>query len=271
MNSDSTHNLPFNKYQSNTHSQNGEDGVINEILKRLNINDNNENWCVEFGAWDGKHLSNTFALVERGWNAIHIEGETDRFKDLLITAKEYPKIIPVNAFVGRFTSDSSSLDAILCKTIIPSDFALLSIDIDSYDCDVWESLKNYKPMVVVIEINSSVPPGIVWRHTTNTPLNSFTATCNVGTKKGYTLVCHTGNLIFVRTDLINQLNMDQRFIEYPELLFLYDSPWLPEKLFEIRRRHPFARFIPSPLRRAIVRLIPKPFHPLFMKIYQFFL
>ena len=271
MISDSTHNLPFNKYQSNTHSQNGEDGVIDEILKRLKINDCNENWCVEFGAWDGKHLSNTFTLVERGWNAIYIEGETDRYNDLLITTKEYPKIIPVNAFVARFTSDPSSLDAILSKTNIPSDFVLLSIDIDSYDCEVWESLKNYKPMVVVIEINSSVPPGIVWRHTRNTPLNTFTATCNVGTKKGYTLVCHTGNLIFVRTNLVSQLNMDQRFIDYPELLFLYDSPWLPERLFEIRRRHPIARFIPRPLRQAIVRLIPKPFHPFFMKIYRLFL
>ena len=55
--------LPFNKYQSDIYSQNGEDGVIAEILTHLQLWDK-DNWCVEFGAWDGKHLSNTFALVQ---------------------------------------------------------------------------------------------------------------------------------------------------------------------------------------------------------------
>ena len=38
-------------------SQCGEDGIIKaalEVLRETN------KWCVEFGAWDGKHLSNTF-------------------------------------------------------------------------------------------------------------------------------------------------------------------------------------------------------------------
>ena len=48
-------------YRSNIYSQNGEDGIISEILKRLNL-DQKKLWCVEFGAWDGMHLSNTFAL-----------------------------------------------------------------------------------------------------------------------------------------------------------------------------------------------------------------
>lgn len=42
---------------------------------------------MEFGAWDGKHLSNTFALVEQGARAVYIEGDEGRFQDLLETAK----------------------------------------------------------------------------------------------------------------------------------------------------------------------------------------
>ena len=84
---------------------------------------------------------------------------------------------------------------------------------------------NYSPKVVIIEINSLVPPGIVWRHTASTPGNTFTATINVAQQKNYTLICHTGNLIFVRDDLVSKLHMDERFVIYPELLFMYER-WM---------------------------------------------
>ncbi|RDJ99563.1 hypothetical protein [Paraburkholderia lacunae] len=257
----SSNELPFNRYQSNVHSQNGEDGVVAEINRRLNVSADADNWCVEFGAWDGIHLSNTFQLVERGWNAIYIEGDRERYNDLLTTAGKYPKIIPVNAFVARFSADELSLDSILGKTEIPAEFTLLSIDIDSYDCDVWESLKNYTPKIVIIEINSSVPPGVVWRHSEKTKGNTFSATCRVAEKKGYTLVCHTGNLIFVRDDLIEKLNIDKRYIDYPELLFQFDSVWVPSNMF------PEPRAI-SLIKEFAVRLTPKPLLPIVKRTYR---
>jgi hypothetical protein len=67
--------LPLNMFSHNIHSQNGEDGIIQELLNRLNLKNSSDRYCVEFGAWDGMHLSNTFALVEGGWKAIYIEGK----------------------------------------------------------------------------------------------------------------------------------------------------------------------------------------------------
>ena len=250
--------LPFNKYQSNIYSQNGEDGVIAEILKRLGLfNDNN--WCVEFGAWDGKYLSNTFALVERhNFNAVYIEGEEKKFQDLLETAKTFRKIIPICAYVDSQPDDENSLDNLLAGTKIPKDFELLSIDIDSYDLDVWESLTIFSPKIVVIEINSSIPPGIVWRHSTKLRGNTFTATCNVAQQKGYTPVCHTGNLILVRNDLIDKLDLDNRYLAHPELLFLFDSMWISEPMFKIPpvsvARKVAAKVLPTPVRFSIKKL-----------------
>jgi hypothetical protein len=241
----------LNKFQFNIYSQNGEDGVIEEILKRLVISNGNKNWCVEFGAWDGIHLSNTFALVEKNWNAVYIEGDSDRYQDLLKTSRKYSQIVPIQAFVTRFQNEENPLDRLLKQTQLPKEFELLSIDIDSYDLDVWESLTCYSPKIVIIEINSHVPPGIVWRHSPENQGNTFSATLNVAHHKGYTLVCHTGNCIFVRNDLVGKIKLDSQYIQYPELLFLYeflhDSPWLPNKQFKLQR-NPIIKFIPKFLR-----------------------
>ena len=251
--------LPFNRFGRNFHSQNGEDGIISELLNRLNLNNSGDNWCVEFGAWDGIHLSNTFALVENGWKAIYIEGNEDRFQDLLKTATLYPSIIPIKAFVARYPNDENALNRLLFDTNIPKHFDLLSIDIDSYDCDVWESLENYSPKIVVIEINSSVPPGIYWRHGNKTPGNTFSETLRVGKDKGYTLVCHTGNLIFVKDELINQLNFPSRFVRYPELLFI--DKWISDGLFTNSI---------IPIRGLILLLIPSSILPMLIKFKRLF-
>ena len=69
-------NIFYNKYAKNIYSQNGEDGIIEELLKRLDIKNG---WVCEFGAWDGINLSNTFRLVENGFNAVFIEGDQNKY------------------------------------------------------------------------------------------------------------------------------------------------------------------------------------------------
>lgn len=215
--------MNLDRFKYNKYSQRGDDGVIEELVKRLELTEPENSWCVEFGAWDGKFLSNTFLLIEKGWNAVHIEGDSNKFEELKKTQHSYPKIIAVNKFVSFDRNDENSLDSILATTPIPKNFDLLSIDIDSYDLDVWEGLKNYDPKIVVIEINNWIPPGVLWRHSKKTSGNSFSSTLNVALDKGYTLVCHTGNMIFVKSSLINKIGIEERYIKYPELLFNTDS------------------------------------------------
>ena len=83
-------------------------------------------------------------------------------------------------------------------------------------------MKEYSPKIVIIEINSSYPPGIVKWHSNNfknSNGNSFSATLQVAKNKGYKLAIHTGNMIFVREDLIELIRIEKKFIKYPELLF----------------------------------------------------
>ena len=82
--------INLSKFRFNIYSQNGEDGIIEELIKRLNIDKtNNQKWCVEFGAWDGMHLSNTFNLVTKGWKAVYIEGDPNRFNTLIKTTENF--------------------------------------------------------------------------------------------------------------------------------------------------------------------------------------
>ena len=216
---------PFDKYRQNIHSQNGEDGVINAILAQIGKNMSpGDRWCVELGAWDGKHLSNTFALVERGWNAVYIEGDKIKFQDLLNTNSLYPNITSIESMVEGDPTSINSLDNLLKKTKIPANFELLSIDIDSFDLDIWEGLNQYQPNVIIIEINSGIPPGILHRHTGKRQGNSFSSTLEVAKDKGYTLVCHTGNMIFVQDELAKNFKIHPRFTKYPDLL--YDDSYL---------------------------------------------
>ena len=210
----------LNKYKKNIYSQNGEDGIIEEILIRLNIKNNINSWCCEFGACDGIKLSNTFFLVKKGWKAVYIESDKDYYRKLLNTAFEYKNIYPINSLVDHRKNSPTSLDVLLKKTDIPKNFEILSIDIDSYDCDVWENLENYSPKIVIIEINSTIPPGVLQRHNNLEKIgNSFSSTLEVALKKDYILVCHTGNLIFVKKELINFINIKEKYIRHPEMLF----------------------------------------------------
>ena len=204
-------------YRRNIHSQNGEDGVLIEIFRRLNIA---PTWVCEFGAWDGKHLSNTFHWVQKGASAVYIEADEERMKDLTKTCEQYKNILPICSRVEA--EGPNSLDGILADTPIPRDFDILSIDIDSYDYQVWKGFNNYSPKVVVVEINSGVQPTDENHiHDETHQGTGFLPMLRLGMYKGYTLVAHTGNLIFVHNEWVGKLNLP---LVNPSTLFL--RSWL---------------------------------------------
>jgi hypothetical protein len=189
-------------HAANVHSQAGEDGIIAKILEIIGAN---TKWCVEFGAWDGKYLSNTYNLIANsGFSAVMIEGSAKRCRDLVATFKDNPRVIPLHAFVGFTAADG--LDTILAKTPIPLDFDLLSIDIDGNDYHVWKAVTRYRPKVVVIEYNPTVPTAVEFIQPADMTINqgtSLSATAQLGKEKGYELVSVTEhNCLFVRAELL---------------------------------------------------------------------
>ncbi|MBL6857619.1 MAG: hypothetical protein ISQ92_02920 [Pelagibacteraceae bacterium] len=216
------------EYKKNIFSQNGEDGIILEILSRLNLLNKKNNWCCEFGAWDGKHGSNTFNLIRKyNFNAVYIEGNKEKFSLLKKFKKQYFKVICFNKYISHRKNSPNLLDKVLLKTKIKKNFEILSIDIDSYDLAVWDSVKKYNPIIVIIEINSSLKPGVYQTHSKLNQGNSFSSTLKVAKKKGYNLVTHTGNCIFIRKNLSKKIYLPDKYIKHP--IKLFDYSWLNKK------------------------------------------
>ncbi len=194
----------MNKYCKNVYSQNGEDGVIEALLKFLDIK---IGWVCEFGAWDGRYLSNTFNLIQNGFSGVFIEGDPVKYEELVKTSFSFKRIVPVQAFVSE--TGSNCLDEILSNTTIPIDFDVLSIDIDSSDYQVWRGLSRFFPKIVVIEINSSFRPWERYIYGDGAKSgSSFRSMLDLGRSKGYTFLCHTGNMIFVRNDLVAKVKSE---------------------------------------------------------------
>jgi len=174
-------------YARNVYSQHGEDGIIERIIQTL---PEDNKWCVEFGAWDGLHLTNTRYLIEsHGFSAVLIEASSKKYLDLQKNYAGKPHVIPVNCFVGFEVHDG--LDTILKKTPIPKDFAVLSIDIDGNDYHVWKAIEHYRPKVVVIEFNPTFPVGVDYIQPADPSINhgsSLSAIVKLGLEKGYELI-----------------------------------------------------------------------------------
>lgn len=185
------------QHAKDVHSQCGEDGILGKVLEMLPERDQ---WCVEFGAWDGRHMSNTCHLVEdKDYSVVFIEGNPAKVEVLKKNFGHNPKVYPLCRFVGW--EGDQKLDKILSETPIPKNFDLLSIDIDGNDWHVWKAVDEYRPKVVIIEFNPTMPTELdyVQPPEFSTQIGcSLKALERLGKEKGYELVCVTPwNGIFV--------------------------------------------------------------------------
>lgn len=194
----------LSEYSENITSQNGEDGILTEIFRRIGIMSKT---CIEFGAWDGIHLSNTWHLWhDHGWTALLIEGDQSRYNALRDSLAAYPSATALHAFVGL--DGSTTLDHILNRAQWPGpQFDLLSIDIDGDDYGVWNSLEEFRPRIVVIEYNPSIPPEVEMVQAPGEYFGaSASALVELGHRKGYRLSALTAtNCIFVADEDFTRL------------------------------------------------------------------
>jgi hypothetical protein len=192
-------------------SQNGEDGVIAEILRRIG---SAARTFVELGAADGTENC-TRALLEQGWSGVWVEGDPG----LATAARRVADgtgVEVVSAFVDR-----DNVAAIVGATGIGPEPDVLVIDLDGNDWSIWQALgAAIRPRVVVVEYNGAMGPRLDWRlpydpaHRWDGTARfgaSLAAWVRLGAELGYVLVgCDSAgvNAFFVRAE--DAHHFDQR-------------------------------------------------------------
>ena len=229
---DSTRLEPFG-YK--VYSQGDEDGIINEIFSRLNIE---QGTFVEIGVENGLEC-NTHLLLHKGWSGLWIEGNQNqawnintKFKTFTDNEQLKVGIATVNKDnVNRLFSDYNIYDA-----------DLLSIDIDGMDIYVLDAIE-IQPKVICIEYNAKWPPNVSrtpvynpnfqWKGVTSDYMgSSLKAITDVAATKGYKLVGTTitgVNAFYVREDLIDDKFTSKNTVDYlynpPRYWLIYDHFW----------------------------------------------
>ncbi len=194
------------KYSAQVCSQSGEDGIIQEIFRRIQSTDR---IFVEVGVGDGTE-NNTAFLLSLGWSGSWIDGNDTFLRNI----EKRPDlqggcIKGMASFVTR-----ENITDLFSKLGVPAEFDLLSLDVDQNTFYLWETLEKYRPRVVVVEYNAAIPPEIDWKvnyaadrtwngtHNFGASLKAYEV---LGRKLGYSLVgCDLLGIdaFFVRDDLV---------------------------------------------------------------------
>jgi hypothetical protein len=130
----------------------------NAILKYIEKEHPECLFYVDIGAQDGVLGSQTLALAKRGWAGVAYEADPEIAESMKRT---YSSLPTVNVRTNLVTPDN--ICDLLRNDNVPANFGFLSLDIDSFDYFILESvLGEFSPTVICVEINELIPPPILF-------------------------------------------------------------------------------------------------------------
>lgn len=178
------------EHARNLYSQNGEDGIVAEIFRRIGTTNK---FCFEAGAADGRWMSNTRKLIDEGWSAVLVESDPDRLAEL--RKLESNKVTVAHRHITDDGPDS--IDNVLKENGCPEDPDLGVIDVDGPDYYILNSMLT-RPRVLLVEFDPASPKEFIPERGAEGQAG-WQALFVLGKSKGYHAVAYTRfNFIFVR-------------------------------------------------------------------------
>ena len=205
---------PFNKFGAKYFSQNEEDGLVLEIIKRLKLE---SGVFLEFGVGDGLE-NNSIILLAKNWRGVWLSGQKIAFSDGDISSKN---LIFKQCWITKDSIVPQANNAL--KELIQNNqnfnlsYDLISIDLDGIDIYVLKELlkAGFSPSIFILEYNPRFPASLAWSVDYSEDFvwdgsdysgSSLAAFCDVLQPEGYFLVCCsiTGtNSFFVKNEFRN--------------------------------------------------------------------
>ena len=211
----------INKYELKIFSQFGEDGIIDFLIKKLDIK---SKYFIEFGVEDYNESNTKFLLEARNWSG-----------EIYETNKKHVSYIKNQDLYWRYNLNVKNVFVtqkninFLVETFLKKNnvdkLGLISIDIDGVDYWIWKELTVIDPEIVVIEYNARLgyDQSIVVPYEENFErLNkhyssiyfgaSLNALYKLGIQKGYSLVgtnLNGSNAFFVKKDLASKNGLSE--------------------------------------------------------------
>jgi hypothetical protein len=196
------------------YSQNDEDGIIQEIFRRIGVGDRR---FVEFGVQTGVEC-NTAKLLVEGWRGLWMEANARSANQIRVGFADFLESGKLRLIEEMVSAEN--INALLDQAGFVGSIDLLSIDIDFNDYWVWKAIEAAQPRVVVIEYNASLRPplSLVTPYSPARGWNggnyfgaSLEALVRLASAKGYRIVgCSFAgvNAFFVREDLCGELFLE---------------------------------------------------------------
>ena len=194
------------KHGFKVYSQHDEDGIIEEIFRRIGTTDKH---FVEFGVGDGLENCTSYLLLKE-WTGTWIDGSAACYQAIQRNLDFLIRTNRLRTMCSFITAEN--IESLFAQLAVPREFDFLSIDIDRNDFWIWKAIVKYRPRVVAIEYNASFKHTVactvpydstaVWDYS-NWYGASLKALEHLGADKGYRLVgCnYTGvTAFFVRDD-----------------------------------------------------------------------
>ena len=234
-------------------AQNNEDKIVIDLFFKKNIKNG---VFIEFGAWDGVHLSNCKLLADHDWSGFFIEGNSLRFEDCKKNYKHNNKIKVLNKFID----EKYTLNDLIKENNIDK-IDVLSIDIDGKDLTELKRLTLVKPKVIIIEYNSTIPFDVECEDNIGGNGSSYLSINNHLSKNNYELINFTVcNLIFIEKDFNQKENKKVEVFEmieklkpvrfgfnnFGEMFFIENKKIQKKELFNFPTMKSFILFQPVP-------------------------
>lgn len=239
----------LNSYGKKCFSQNDEDGITLEILRRLNMLDVSGNY-LELGVGNGLE-NNSLILAALGWNGVWIGNEELCFDPLAVNNFSY-----INGWVTAETVVEMINNGLVIAKIPKID--VVSVDLDGNDIYIAEKIiSTYSEIkVCIVEYNSKFPPPIkfqigydpkfAWSGDDyfGASLSSYVEMFN---NYGYTLVaCNSftgSNAFFVKNNFmhlfndiprnINDIYIGPQYNLPPSTMIFQQSPNTIKRIFKL--------------------------------------